>query len=130
MNKTIIAVMVMVVVVAVVGMVAQAISSTTLDAQKMSELSGRGCCEDYVACNACLHPHPSQPGTGSIKCTFVNPSYYECVDSPGTSKVCGTCLTWRINCGDLYECIDDLCDDCENTGACNGCDQVQGGDNC
>ena len=126
-SKNNIAVMVMVVLIAVMGMVPHAISNTTLDAQKMSELYGMGCCEDTLSCQQCTYVI-GKPG--SSKCTFTL-MYYECVNSPGTNKACGTCVNWGVNCGVFQECTDSNCANCVTTGSCSGCNQLYPwGDEC
>jgi len=121
-NKRLIFALAMVLVIVAAGVIAQTVSEITLENQAILALQGQcGECEGSQSCSWC-----DSWGTGSEKCE--GGSYSECFDTE-EEKTCGECATWD-DCGRFYDCSSPGCNNCQDSGACEGCAWVVGGDSC
>ena len=100
----------MIALIAVIVTVSQAMSSVTLDGQRMSKISGMGCCQYMESCRACIN---------NIKCTMTY-RYQEC-RTTSEKKFCGDCLNFGTPCGDMDSCTGPNCTNCTPISQCWGC---------
>ena len=123
--------LIVIVMFAIVGIIAQAMVGTILNTQEMEAKRGNswwGDCDTCgydSSCNECIDFMYYHQESGSSRCTSSTDMKFFDIYSTGDTCDCGA---WGVDCGNFLECDDQSCQDgCRNVGGCDGCAEFASG---